>query len=266
MRRKFLTSRFALLALLLSTGFAFGCGGEKDAMKKRLASMTDEITRLQGDHDMLVDRVTGLEAQVIRSEATRGAAAPRSEAEEEESGQVERPRLKVFRLGPGGGAESDERVEPREEDEGPRPVLRGSGDRMRIEEVPAKPGKKSEAPRNDAVGDYQTAYSLVKSGDYDEAELALTRFLDRYPTHPYADNALYWRGECHYARGEYPKAANDFRQVSKRYPHGNKVPDALLKLGFAQVKRGAVHAARATFSELSHNFPTADATRRIPRI
>lgn len=272
MRRKFLTSGFRFAALVLSTGVALGCAGDKDEMKKRLASMQDEIVRLQGDQDMLVDRVTGLETQVIRQNSARGRAAAEPQPQEERSDQVERPRLKVIRLGPrGGGGNEEDAVQPSEEDDAPRPILRGSGDDMRVDEVPNKPRpkksrKRSEAPRSGAVRDYQAAYSLVKSGDYDEAEAALSRFIERHPTHPYADNALYWRGECHYARGAYSAAAKDFRGVFTRYPQGNKVPDALLKLGYAQVKRGALHEARATFSELSHNFPTAEATRMIPRI
>lgn len=276
MRRKFPTSgsRFAVLSLLAA--FAAGCSGSKNDMEKQLTAMSEELTRLQGDHDMLVDRVTGLEAQVVHernrpvSQTIREDADP--ESEHDESGQVERPRLKVIRLGPGGAhPEGSEPVEAEEDDE-PRPVLRGSGDRMRIDEGPRRHKKKSEAPKSrdrsksDAAQAYESALSLVRGGQYGPAGVALSRFLERYPQHPYADNALYWRGECHYARGAYSQASSDFREVLSRYPHGNKVPDALLKLGYVHMKRGALQQARATFSELSHNFPKSEATRMIPRI
>ena len=89
--------------------------------------------------------------------------------------------------------------------------------------------------------------------------------MKRYPDHPYADNALYWRGECYYAEGKYEQAANQFRELTRRYPAGNKVPDALLKLGMTQVELGREREARASFALLSQNYPSASAARRIPQ-
>ena len=48
-------------------------------------------------------------------------------------------------------------------------------------------------------------------------------------------------------------------------PAGNKVPDALLKLGMTEAQLGREHEARASFALLSQNYPSASAAQRIPQ-
>jgi tol-pal system protein YbgF len=118
-------------------------------------------------------------------------------------------------------------------------------------------------PRADASAAYQAALDLVKARRYDEAEQDLAGFLARYPNHPHADNALYWSGECSYARGDYRGAVHRFRELVERYPAGNKVPDALLKLGMSQRELGDEKAARQSFALLRRNYPTTEAAQRF---
>jgi tol-pal system protein YbgF len=111
---------------------------------------------------------------------------------------------------------------------------------------------------------YDAALGLVNAHQYDQALEAFAAFLVRWPDHPNADNAMYWRGESYYAKGEYARAAEEFEGATLRFPLGNKVPDCLLKLGLCQQKLGNLPKAKAYFDRLMHDFPRSEAARRIP--
>lgn len=131
MRREFLTG---LSVAILSTGLA-ACGGGKDDLEKQVNALQDELARVQGDFDMMSDRVSGLEAQLVAGrpvaaeEVADDEASEEEEAEEEAPGTLERKRLKVIRLEPKPTAPAA--ADPEAEEE-PRPLLQGSGDHAEI--------------------------------------------------------------------------------------------------------------------------------------
>ena len=69
----------------------------------------------------------------------------------------------------------------------------------------------------------------------------------RHPHHELADNAQYWLGEVYYDQKDYARALTEFRATVTAYPRGNKVADALLKVGFAYQALGEGAKARAFF-------------------
>jgi tol-pal system protein YbgF len=117
-----------------------------------------------------------------------------------------------------------------------------------------------------AASAYDGAMSLVASKQYEKALDAFAAFLVRWPDHPYADNAMYWRGECYFARGDYRRASEQFEGVLARFPAGNKAPDALLKLGLAFQRLGDPVKAKETFDRLAQLYPQSEAARRIPPV
>jgi tol-pal system protein YbgF len=74
-----------------------------------------------------------------------------------------------------------------------------------------------------------------------------------------ADNSQYWLGECFYDRKDFTSAVREFRKVIEHYPSGNKVPDALLKVGFSYLSLGSVDAGRQTLSQLQRSYPRHEA-------
>jgi tol-pal system protein YbgF len=116
----------------------------------------------------------------------------------------------------------------------------------------------------DAKHAYDAALALVNAKRYPEALEALSGFLVHWPDHPNADNAMYWRGECYFAQGDYSNATNEFEGLVARFPLGNKAPDALLKLGLSAQKMGDPALARQRFDRLRREFPRSEAARRIP--
>src|SRR5260221_11371122 len=105
--------------------------------------------------------------------------------------------------------------------------------------------------------------SLVNGRQFDKALDSLAAFLVRWPDHPYANNAMFWRGECYFAKGDYRRASEQFEGVIARFPAGSKVPDALLKLGMSQQKLGDPVKAKESFERLTELFPQSEAAKRI---
>ncbi|MCA1243944.1 tol-pal system protein YbgF [Stappia stellulata] len=104
---------------------------------------------------------------------------------------------------------------------------------------------------------YDEAYSLILSGNYEAAESGFRAFLDAYPNDPQAANAQFWLGESLYARKQYREAADAFLKSYTDYPDSAKVTDSLLKLGLSLRGIGQTDAACATFSELLTKYPGA---------
>jgi tol-pal system protein YbgF len=210
------------------------------------------------------------------------------------------PKLKVVHLGPSAPGDPPP-GSPRAQENGsdpddttPRPVLRitGSGTSATVTQLqgkhrghvdhieetlpPEQPNGGSMGPavanggaRPSALDEnarhaYDAALQLVNQKRFPEALDAFAAFLVRWPDHPNADNAMYWRGESYFAQGEFARASEEFEGTIARFPLGNKVPDALLKLGISQQKLGNPQIAHAHFDRLRREFSKSDAAHRIP--
>ena len=118
------------------------------------------------------------------------------------------------------------------------------------------PSPRADRPDpRDPRGDYQVAVDALKRGDHAAAIAGLREFVRRFPDHDYADNAQYWLGEAYYDQKSYKLALDEFRKTVERYPTGNKVPDALLKVGFCYAALGQTEQARATLEEVVSVYP-----------
>jgi len=185
-------------------------------------------------------------------------------------------------LGVGEDQESDDA--PDADDPTPRPALRVFGaarpnggrwrgdDQVEQSFPPGSDGAASGAPSSPSALDpeakraYDAALSLVTARQYDKALDSLAAFLVKWPDHPYADNAMYWRGECYFAKGDYLHASEQFEGTVTRFPAGNKAPDALLKLGMSHQKLGNPAKAKECFDRLAHAYPQSEAARHIPPV
>ena len=56
-------------------------------------------------------------------------------------------------------------------------------------------------------------------------------------------------------------ALQEFRKVPEMYPSGNKVPDALLKIGFAYAALGDKPTATKTMRQLVDAYPQSEAAK-----
>ena len=98
---------------------------------------------------------------------------------------------------------------------------------VKIEE----PEVKEILPKKSPEEQYKFATSLIKVGDYDQAELALREFVKKNSKHKLAGNAQYWYAETFYIRQLYHDAAAAYLDGYQKYPQSSKGPQNLLKLG-----------------------------------
>ena len=109
---------------------------------------------------------------------------------------------------------------------------------------------------------YSHAFSLLRQGDYAQAERAFAAFIQVNPSHSLAGNAQYWLGETHYVRGDYENAAVAFAKGFKQHAGGSKTPDNLFKLGMSMSALGKKREACAAFQKLRADYPDVAATLR----
>jgi len=113
----------------------------------------------------------------------------------------------------------------------------------------------------DAMNLYRTSMAHLRGDRYQEAIVGFTNFVERYPTHGYADNAIYWMGECYYARGLWMKSLETFQQVIQSYPLGNKAPDSMLKAGLCHLKLRNHRQGREVLEQVVQFYPSNPVAR-----
>jgi tol-pal system protein YbgF len=246
--------------LFLAVGAA-GCAQPDLAADRHFAELREQVSKMEADRDQTNARLEQLEENAAdkrrAQDSTKkgdGPAQPRSvqlggadETEAEIGDATGRPEIKV-QGAPGSS---------------PRGARGKSSVRESDTSSSIGDGPRSSATDPDAKRAYEAALAQVQGKQYDKGLAGLTSFLARWPDHPYAENALYWRGEAYYAQGEYLRAAEQFESVIARYA-GAKTPDALLKLGLCHDRLGAPARAREYWDRLKSEFPKSDAARRIP--
>lgn len=117
---------------------------------------------------------------------------------------------------------------------------------------------------------YQAAFDLLKSGQYEKATTAFQQFLVTFPDSALADNAQYWLGESYYVTRRYDDALKAFRTVVDKYPQSRKLPDAWLKIGYTQYEMKAWKPARDALTRVQREYPDSsaapEASKRLERM
>ena len=116
------------------------------------------------------------------------------------------------------------------------------------------------------IREYEAAFRLYRSGEYASAVDRFGAFLQTHASSDYADNALFWMGECYFKLGDHEQAVLTFAEVVERYPDGNKVPDALYRQGRAMLALGDssgqpenyTPAARQVFERIVAEYPDSE--------
>jgi tol-pal system protein YbgF len=119
-------------------------------------------------------------------------------------------------------------------------------------------------------GYYDTAFNLLKGGQYDKAITAFQQFLAAFPDSALADNAQYWLGEAYYVNKDFESALKAFRMVVDHWPDSRKRPDALLKIGYCNYELKHWAPAREALLQVTRNHadsPSAKlAAERLDRM
>lgn len=124
---------------------------------------------------------------------------------------------------------------------------------VRVEESDAKEILPNASPDEQ----YKFATSLIKVGDYDQAELALKEFVKKNPKHELAGNAQYWYAETFYIRQLYHDAAAAYLDGYQKYPQSTKGPQNLLKLGVTLSELGEKDQGCQMLDGITKQYPKA---------
>ncbi len=146
----------------------------------------------------------------------------------------------------------------------------------RLAKVEARPVAATPMPSMDGVSDgavaalgagmsdselYNAAFELLKARRYDEARAGFLQVLSSWPQSSLLAQSRYWAAECYYVTSNFEAALPEFVQVVSEHPASNKVPDALLKIGYSQYELGSFGEARQALEQVSEQYPNTTAAR-----
>ena len=130
-------------------------------------------------------------------------------------------------------------------------------------QTPAGPAAAVSAPTPPAAAAdsdqqlYTQARQAYDHGEMDKARQLFKKLIKEFPKSSIVDNAQFWIGESYYREKWYEKAILEYQTVLEKYPHGNKVPAAMLKQGLALKQIGEKSSARLILQELVKKYPKA---------
>lgn len=250
---------FALVAACILPVVAGGC-----ASSGPYWSREDQGAALKQEQD---ERAIRLEAQ-LAAEQRRSAAL---------QAEVERLGRELAQARPGQEGERAAAPAPQSSGAPEATPFSGSGARQEIEQSdleldseateatdpvpsPSVPADPSPDPgvadaADPSSGLYERSLELLEQGLLAEAEAGFTRFLAANPASDLADNAQFWLAESALRRSDTASALAGFRAVVENYPEANKVPDALLKVGFCLAELGEPESAAVVYRELLTRYP-----------
>jgi tol-pal system protein YbgF len=273
--------RLALVGVLVCAG----CGGPLARTRAENTRLTSTVSSLRAEKRRDKRRIRELENQVVLLRAQAG------------TGSGELPSLPVEIVGPGATPPAADRDPTLAElghgaevvgvaEDGTEIVYVGDaaagkpGTLSSRDLEPDRSGRRATVPRtvarrapaslaapppaggpDDAAERYQQAMGRLRSGDHVAAVALLRELIVRHPRHELADNAQYWLGEAFYDQKDYPRAIDEFRKAASLYPTGNKVPDALLKLGFSHLATGQIAEGRRALQQVVNVYPRSGPAR-----
>ncbi len=247
-RAGFLAIVPAVLAAACSTGLIGSPEtepGEVEQLKGQVVELKKRATVAELEGDRLKRKIASLEAELEKAR----------QVPEETNLEVEPTAPATIGL--------DQEIEETDLDEAP-PVAPPP-----VALPPAEPVAMAEpaeqaigVPTAEAQALYDEGYTLFHQKRYADAEARFSRYVELHPATDLADNALFWIGECRYARGDFSAALKAFSDTVERYPQSNKVGDALLKAGKCLESLGDTQQARRTYEEVMDRYPGSAAAAR----
>ncbi|MEY4343005.1 MAG: tol-pal system protein YbgF [Pseudomonadota bacterium] len=132
-------------------------------------------------------------------------------------------------------------------------------DNIKLKEKVSKPRTKV-LPKVSIAEQYKYATNIMKSGDFEKAEIAFKEFVDTHSKHELAGSAQFWYGETFYIRQLYEDAAAAFLDGYQKYPNSPKASENLLKLGVTLAELGEIEQGCKMIINLKKAYPKTDAS------
>jgi tol-pal system protein YbgF len=153
---------------------------------------------------------------------------------------------------------NSEEVDKEEENEIQEKPVQSENIKLKEKEKVNKP-KTKVLPKVSIAEQYKYAMNIMKSGDFEKAEIAFKEFVDTHSKHELAGSAQFWYGETFYIRQLYEDAAAAFLEGYTKYPNSPKAPENLLKLGVTLAELGEIEQGCKMIINLKKAYPKTDA-------
>jgi TolA-binding protein len=236
-----------------------GCASDA-ASKSDMRTLQASVKQLQDENLRLRERVQALETERAVARAQQQPLGPLLAAAPTPTGS-EVPSLAVVKLKP--------RVDRAPPLDVRTPVQEPDAELIAAvgRSVPAG----NDAPDATQLdGEFAQAQEALRTGNLDGGVERMTRFADAHPKDPRADDALYLAALGELGQDEPARAAKLLETVLQRYPAGDVVQQAMLKLADCRMRLKQPAEARALLARLMNSFPgtpaATEAQARLSRL
>jgi tol-pal system protein YbgF len=157
------------------------------------------------------------------------------------------------------GKQTEEQGENQEENQ-----QLSTGDETGEEQLQGEGEEESKSPLPPNLSPqeiYNMAYADYLKGNFALAIDGFKIYLDNFSESPFADNALYWIGECYFSQKEYAEAISQYNELILNYPLGDKIPAAYLHKGISLMELGRNEEALSVFKLMVSKYPLEEETK-----
>jgi len=113
---------------------------------------------------------------------------------------------------------------------------------------------------------YRSGGIALRSADYSGALTAFSRIVVEFPGSPYADEAVFFVGECHFFLGRYAEAERSFRSVLASDPPPEQLQTSLYRLALILSELGRSGEALDFCAALELRFPRSRYLEPLARL
>jgi tol-pal system protein YbgF len=113
---------------------------------------------------------------------------------------------------------------------------------------------------------FRVSYNDYQAGKYDLALAGFRNFASQFPKSELAPQAIYYAGECEFARKNWLDAAREYGRVVDLYAKSDFEPKALFKRGMALQQMNRSAEAKDSFKRLLKEHPNHELVRSAKAI
>jgi len=109
---------------------------------------------------------------------------------------------------------------------------------------------------------YRAGTAQLKAKNFDAATLSFYDLIVTYPGDPLRESAQFLVADIYFTQKDYRGALAEFEALIDAVPRGERVSDALLKIGQCQKSLGDVSRAKRTWERIVKDYPASVAARQ----
>ena len=109
---------------------------------------------------------------------------------------------------------------------------------------------------------YRAGTENLQTKNFDAAILIFYDLIVTYPNHPLREGAQFLVADVFYMQKDFRSALAEFESLIAAVPRGERVPDALLKIGQCQKSLGDAARAKRTWERVVKDHPASVAARQ----